>query len=289
MHFSRITLSFGRHADRRDIPDLTRTLKAGGYGVFIDDCPLPNGKRMESIRNINDGLEGTRARMQSGFVLPAFGGSYNDAIIEALLQTKSARYFLVEGYTGGQLASIDRLRERRDTLSDMIFQMALSTYQVEAAVRCTREYLSAYEGYIRARNYGIRDGLGRLHEDLQSAFPLAVSPLSVYARFGLAHLALGESVIDGCGELVTIADPSENFITEIIPKLTGKTPYAASDADIVRTMFALLFSGFGTGMPEADAFNAIGRERGFLNLLDHIAGTRGACDKFQHAITACSV
>jgi len=288
MHFSRITLSFGRHADRRDIPDLARTLKAGGYDVFIDDCPLPNGKRMESIKNINDGLEGTRAMMQAGFVLPAFGGSYNDAVIEALLQTKSACYFLVEGYTEGQLSEINRLRERRDGLSDQIFQLALSTYQVEAALRCTREYLYASKMYIRARNNGILDGFQRLHEDLQATVPGITGPVSVYARFGLAHLALGELIKVDCPEIATVADPSENYITEIVPRLTGKAPYFASEAEVVRTMFAVLFSGFGTGIPEVDAFDAIGRERGFLNLLDGIAGTRGASEKFRKAITAGS-
>jgi len=289
MHFSRITLSFGRHADRRDIPDLARTLKAGAYDVFIDDSPLPNGKRIENIKGINAGLDATRKRMQSGLVLPSFGGSYNDALIEAMLQTKGARYFLVEGYTEGQLSRIDLLRERRDNLSDQIFQLALSTYQVDGAVRCTKEYLNAYTDYIRARNRGIRDGFARLHEELPAMFPGIRSPLNVYARFGLTHLMIGESAIEGCQELVTLADPSRNYITDIIPRLTGNAPYTASDAEVVRAMFALLYSGFDKSMPEEAAFNAIGREMGFLSLLDEIAGTRGACDKFRQAITAASV
>ncbi|MEW6722513.1 MAG: hypothetical protein AB1324_04580 [Candidatus Micrarchaeota archaeon] len=283
----RVTLNFGRHHSRADIPDLRKRLS--GHCVFVDDSCLPDSERVERVKSINEGMKRVRRMMGRGFVMPAFGDAYNDILIEAMLPIRGMRYYLVEGYGPGRLMEIEGLREARDAHIDDIFRFAISCYRIQDAIAKTQDYIAATEKYIRARNAGIAEGFGRLPIELPSFFPELADGARVFGRFGSTHGALSGILASSGFAVESSEEPQPGFTARIVKKMTSGTGASLSETDVIKAMYSLLYSGFShENRKEELVFEEMGFERGFLALLEDVAGTRGASEKFASALNACA-
>ena len=278
----RITLSFGRHGSKKDIPALRSQLE--GHQVFVDDSIMTPENRIRAIKAVNSNMEGVRRKMARGYVLAQLGQEYNDGIIEALVPIPGMRYFIVEEYCPEKLKEINELQASRDSKIDDIFRFAVSSYRVNDALSAAFSYLRDYEAYIRARNAGIKEGFRRMPGEIREIF--GMNSMQVFARFGSTHGALADDLRTE-GLKVDVVSNEVNFTSEIVQRMTGRDRFVMTEEDGIRALYALLYSGYsGDESKERLVFSQLGREIGFINFLDAVAGTRDAGKRIASAFGA---